>query len=353
MELVRQKIQQEAREKRKVQLFKQVLRLWANGRLRNLARAMRTWSTAVAVMAAEERAKGATIRKQDHDLRVFALQSKVRDLEERLHEISLTSDSHAALVSEKAFNRELAGANIQLRDEVNRLKELLLNVSNTPPQFRNEVLDRLSDREQDSATQMRTIRALKEQVQRLQLSIQSPATAHTAPNIEKDPRQFYKGYQKDGSQGTHSGLPSDPEKAEAGAAKREQDPHLVTTLLRNGVKAPTLMDLRQSAQLKRRAQSTGAHGTKKGERQETRWPKAHHRQLTRDDARRIILGEVKRMRASFVTMQTDKEYFREKLADEVERNTQLSMAMHALQEKFMTQEHRLVKLLDQKIAGLE
>ena len=76
------------------------------------------------------------------------------------------------------------------------------------------------------------------------------------------------------------------------------------------------------------------------------WTKAQCKLLSRDDARRIVLEEVRRLRQSFVDVNRERERLKERLADESARCVHLQVSLHTLQERYMDKEYRLNQMQD-------
>ena len=58
----------------------------------------------------------------------------------------------------------------------------------------------------------------------------------------------------------------------------------------------------------------------------------------------IVLNEVRRLRQSFLDGERDKKRLKEQLFEETARNTQLTVAMHTLQDRFLEKEHRMANM---------
>ena len=279
--------------------------------LRAVAPAWRRWRRLIThpeefdESSAEEK-----IGKSYHDKVVRELKGKVGELEERLHEISVVSDVDAALIAEKALNRELQTANIGLREDVHTLRGQVLDLTKAPPPERARMVSELLARVEEFKQANREIRALREQLTRL----------HGA-STDAQVAALKRG-----------GLGAKTSMSKWGSIPPSLDE--VKGVVPGGRPAPVPGPP---------AAGTDAKGIPRL-RNRRPWTKAQCRLLSKDDARHIVLNEVRRLRQSFLDGQRDKSRLQSQLSEEASRNTQLTVALHALQERYMDKEHRMAQM---------
>ena len=245
------------------------------------------------------------IPKPYHDKVIKELKNKVNELSERLHEIAIVSDTDAALIAEKALNRELTTSNIMLREEVHLLRAQILDLSaaHLTPAERTNLLREMLDKAEEFNSANREIRALREQLSRFHGD--SPEQAAAA---------LKKGL-KTPSVGRWGTLP----------------PKLHELKGNNKLPAPMtpveepVVDSNGKPVLRRRRP----------------WTKNQCKMISRDDARRIVLEEVRRLRQSFIDGERERNRLKEQLADESGRCIKLEVSLHALQERYMEREYKL------------
>ena len=254
-----------------------------------------------------------TVGRPYHLRIVRELKSKCRDLEERIHEIALLSDTDAALIAEKALNRELQAANILLRDNVDTLRGQLLDMTNAPAEHRRDMLRTMLAQDEEFKQANREIRALREQLTRLhgmspqdQVAVLKRGGADAKPSMSK--------------WGTIPPLMSELKKPKG--APGAPTPH------------PTAVGVDANGKPRLRTRRP--------------WTKAQCKLISRDDARMIVLNEVRRLRHGFVEAKRSEKRLKDQLAEESSRNTSLTVALHALQERFMDKEKRLASLQAQQ-----
>ncbi len=295
--------------------FRKAILLWSNSRLRDYYRAWLTWKRNAYIMKHRPELfdpsnADTKISKRYHDEIVKKLKFKVDELSERLREIAVVSDTDAALIAEKALNRELTTSNIMLREEVHLLRAQILDLSASHliPAERERMLRDMLDRADEFAAANREIRALREQLSRL-----------------------------------HGQNPD----VRANALKKGD-----ATPVRDcwGTIPPKLHELRSQkvtpAPIQPVSEPQVDGNGKPILRRRRPWTKAQCKLLSRDDARRIVLEEVRRLRQSFVDVNRERERLKERLADESARCVHLQVSLHTLQERYMDKEYRLNQMQD-------
>ena len=295
--------------------FRKAMLLWSNPHLRHYYRAWLTWKRNVHIMKHQPELfdpanADSKISKRYHDEIVKKLKFKVDELSERLREIAVVSDTDAALIAEKALNRELTTSNIMLREEVHLLRAQILDLSasHLVPVERERMLRDMLDRADEFSAANREIRALREQLSRLHG--QNPdVRANALKKGDATPARDCWGT-----------IP--PKLHELRAQK-------VTPAPMEPVSEPQV-DGNGKPILRRRRP----------------WTKAQCKLLSRDDARRIVLEEVRRLRQSFVDVNRERERLKERLADESARCVHLQVSLHTLQERYMDKEYRLNQMQD-------
>ena len=291
--------------------FVRALLMWTQPKLRPLFVPFRWWRRQCTHPEEFLQDDQEMVPKDLYSRDVRELKSKVSDLEERLHEISVVSDTDAALIAEKALNRELQVGNIGLREEVHTLRSQILDLSQATPAERAGMLQRMLDDDDERKQATREIRALREQLTRLHGGSADLQEQHAL-------------------------------KLKQGGLKPSVD--------RWGTVPPTLDEVKGRTPGGRPAPVPGpppAGVDEKGRprlRRGRPWTKAQCRLLSRDDARMIVLNEVRRLRQSFLDGERDKKRLKEQLFDETARNTQLTVAIHTLQDRFLEKEHRMAQM---------
>lgn len=91
----------------------------------------------------------ALAERREREEMLAAIQGQLRKANQKLAELESVTDVHAALVAERALNRELARANMELHQQLNESQSRALDVADVPQSERRKLLVDLLSVEKD------------------------------------------------------------------------------------------------------------------------------------------------------------------------------------------------------------